>query len=172
MVRCFISIDIPKEVKEKIAEIQLPGFFGKKIKLENLHLTLKFLGEIEEDKIEEVKKRLGEIKFEKLNCEIDSVGFFSPRFVRIIWVHLKGCENLQREIDEKLKGLFEKEDKFMSHITIARVKSLRDKKKFLERLEKIKIPRMEFVIDRFLLKKSVLTPEGPVYEILDVFNSE
>ncbi len=171
-MRTFISIDIPQEVKNQIVKIQsqLPEFQGKKTEYENLHLTLKFLGEIDEKRIEEVKKKLGEIKFNKFEVEIDSIGVFSEKFVRIVWLHLDNCEKLQKEIDKGLEDLFEKEKRFMSHLTIARVKSVYDKKEFLEGLKEIKIPKIKFVIDNFGLKKSILIGKGPIYETLEKYN--
>ena len=59
MVRFFVSIEIPENVIEKIKEIQrvLPEFEGKFIEPENLHLTLKFLGENSEERLKEVTKK-------------------------------------------------------------------------------------------------------------------
>ena len=61
-MRTFIAIDIPDSIKNEIIKIQnsLPEFIGKKTEKENLHLTLKFLGEIDEEKIELIKKELRE----------------------------------------------------------------------------------------------------------------
>ncbi len=170
-MRCFISIDIPKEIKKEIAKIQdsLPEFEGKMTEIENLHLTLKFLGEIDEEKVEEVKKRLKEINVKSFKTEINSIGVFSERFIRIIWLHLTNCNELQKEIDNALKDLFELEARFMSHLTIARVKNIKDKKKFLQELEKIKILGIRFVVGGFKLKKSELKPEGPVYSVLEEY---
>ena len=164
---------MPEEVKREIKKIQekLPGFFGKKTELENLHLTLKFLGEIDEEKIQEVKNKLSEIKFNKFESEINSIGVFSGRFIRIIWLHLKGVEELQKEIDENLKGLFEPEKRFMSHLTIARIKSVRDKKLFLEKLKEIKFSKIKFNVECFKLKKSILTKEKAVYDVLEQYKS-
>ena len=72
-------------------------------------------------------------------------------------------------VDEKLSSLFEPEKRFMSHLTIARVKSVKDKKKFLDNLNNIEIPKISFVVDKFKLKKSILTPECPVYETLEEY---
>ncbi len=165
-MRTFISIDMPEEVKKEIKKIQnsLPEFYGKFTEPENLHLTLKFLGEIDEEKIGEVKKRLREMKVEGFEAEIDSIGVFSEKFIRIIWLYLSNCNDLQKEVDEKLKDLFEPEKRFMSHLTIARVKKLDNKKYFLDELGKIKIPRIKFRVENFKLKKSILTKQGPVYE--------
>ena len=172
MIRTFISIDIPREIQKEIKKIQgkLPEFRGKKTEPENLHLTLKFLGEIDEEKFEQIKEKLREIKFEKFETEIKHSGFFDNRKYGIVWLHLSDCENLQKEIDEKLSSLFRKEKRFMSHLTIARIKSVDDKKKFLEELKKIEIPVIKFVVDNFRLKKSVLTFKAPVYETIEEYN--
>ncbi len=170
-MRVFISIELPEGIIREIKKIQekLPEFSGKKTELENLHLTLKFLGEISKEKVEEIRKRLGKINLNKINCEIDNLGFFSPSFIRIIWVHLKWAEELQKAVDKSLSGLFEKEERFMGHITIARVKNIKNKKKFIEELGKINFKKMNFVVDRFYLKESVLKPEGPEYKIIEEF---
>ncbi len=170
-MRTFISIDIPENVKGAIREIQekLPDFRGKKTEPENLHLTLKFLGEVNENKIEEIKRKLREIKFKKFEAEIDSIGVFSENFVRIVWLHIKNCDDLQKEIDEKLEKLFEKEKRFMSHLTIARVKNVKDKKAFIEQIKKIEIPKINFPVHSFMLKKSTLTEKGPIYKILEEY---
>ncbi len=171
-MRAFISINIPEEIKKEIKKIQdsLPEFFGKKTELENLHLTLKFLGETEEKRIEEIKEKLREIKIEKFKTEIDEIGIFSPNFIRIVWLHMKDCDNLQKQIDNALKNLFKPEKRFMSHLTIARVKGVKDKKRFLQELKKRKIEKIKFIVDKFYLMKSELTAEGPRYSVLEEYN--
>lgn len=186
-MRTFISIDMPEKVKYEIRKIQdmLPRFTGKKIEFENLHLTLKFLGEVDENKIGEIKKKLRRINFNKFEAEINKLGVFSEKFIRIIWLSLKNCEKLQKEIDEKLKDLFErqkakplatlskhgqsKEKRFMSHLTIARIKKIADKKEFLKKLKEIKIKPIKFTISNFKFKNSFLKPEGPVYETIEEY---
>ena len=172
-MRIFVSIDIPEEARYKIKKIQeaLPEFYGKKTELENLHLTLKFLGEVDEEKVELIKDKLKEIKFERFEAEIDLIGVFSEKFVRIVWLHLKGAEELQKKIDEKLESLFEPEKRFMSHLTIARVKELKDKKLFLEKLKEIKFYFRKFNVDCFKLKQSVLTNEKAIYGTLEEYKS-
>ena len=171
MKRCFVSIDIPEELKRDIEKIQnlLPDFQGRKTEPKNLHLTLKFLGEIDEKKVEEVKQKLGEINFNKFESEIDSIGVFSEKFVRIVWLHLTNCGGLQKKVDGILSAEFKSEYRFMSHLTIARVKSLQDKKNFLEKLNKIKSDKMKFGVDSFRLKKSILTKKGPIYKTIEEY---
>ncbi len=172
-MRTFISIELG-EARKQLVKIQkmLPEFEGKMTEMENLHLTLKFLGEVTEKEAEEVKKRLGKIDFGKFKIIIDKLGVFSESFIRIMWVGInEKCRELwelQKKIDDALKDLFEKEKRFMGHITIARVKNIKDKKKFIEKLRGIKFDNIEFEADSFKMIKSTLTPKGPVYE--EVFN--
>jgi len=172
-MRTFISIDIPDNTRKELRKIidSLPEFLGKKTELENLHLTLKFLGEISEETYKEVKKRLELVKFNSFVGEIDSVGFFAPNYIRILWLHIKGAEELQKEIDSCLNGLFKPEKIFMSHLTIARVKGVKDKKKFIEEINKMKISPINFKVDSFKFRKSTLRPQGPLYETLEEYNS-
>jgi len=168
-MRTFIAIEIPEKIKKEIQKIQnsLPEFKGKKTEFENLHLTLKFLGEIDEKTLEEVRKRLREIKLNEFEAEIDSIGIFSER---IAWLRVRNCEKLQKEVDGKLEGLFGKEKRFMGHLTIARVKNLKNKEEFLGSLKGIEIPKMKFFVKNFNLKKSILTEEKPIYEDIEIYN--
>lgn len=174
--RCFIAIDLPREIISHIKDVQKllkkqNLFNGNFTEPENLHLTLKFLGEINEEAIEEVKKRLKEIKFDEFEVRLGGVGVFSKKFIKIIWIKLSGVGvwGLQKQIDDKLKDLFGEEGRFMAHITIARVKNVGDKKGLLDYTQKIKTKNINFKINKFFLKKSELKPEGPVYEDLEEY---
>jgi 2'-5' RNA ligase len=175
--RCFVALDLSREAIKEIKKIQelikkQNLFVGKFTELENLHLTIKFLGEIEEEKIEKVREKLKQVKFEGFEAKLAEIGVFSKSFIKIIWIHLKGAEKLQKEIDEKLEDLFEPERRFMSHITIARVKYVGDKKKLLKYLESVKPGKIKFKVDKFFLKESELLPEGPVYKDIEEYPLE
>jgi 2'-5' RNA ligase len=175
--RCFIAIDLPREIVNEIERIQNElkkknNFTGKFVEGENLHLTLKFLGEVDEKQINEVKKKLEKVKPNKFMAYLGELGVFSSNFIRIIWVHVLGKQilELQKEIDESLKELFEPEKRFMSHLTIARVKDVKDRKIFLDELKKIKTQNIGFEVREFYLMKSELKPDGPVYSVLEKFD--
>jgi len=177
--RCFICIDLPLETRKYLEGIQeilkkKNFFYGKFTEFENLHLTLKFLGEISEEKIEEAKERLKKIKFNAFDVHLGELGVFSERFVSIIWIKLggKGIFDLQKQVDDALEGLFEKEKRFMSHVTIARPKKVFDKKILLDYLYKIKIKKECFNAGGFYLKSSVLAREGPVYSTIEEYAAE
>jgi 2'-5' RNA ligase len=176
--RCFIAIEFSDEVVKEIARVQellvKTKFTGKLTELENLHLTLKFLGEIDDEKIEEVKKKLKEIKFLEMKLKLGKIGIFSIRGKpNIVWIKIEGKQihDLQKKIDEVLSGMFKIEERFMSHLTIARIKYVKDKKGFLEHIDSIHIMPVEFDVSEFKLKKSELKPIGPVYAELEVYSA-
>src|SRR3989344_2398780 len=82
LTRAFICVEFSDGVIREVARVQElldKKFIGKFTELENLHLTLKFLGEIDEDRIVEVKKRLGEIKLKEFEGKLHSLGTFSHK---------------------------------------------------------------------------------------------
>ena len=118
----------------------------------------------------DVKKKLKEIKFKSFEAKISEIGTFSPNYIRIVWLRLNNCFRLQKMIDEKLSVLFKKEERFMGHLTIARVKNIKNKRYFIGELKKIKIPKeIKFKVTTFRLEKSTLTPEGPIYELIEEY---
>ncbi len=175
MKRCFIALDLPPEVINEIeriqSEIRIRDLInGKFTELKNLHLTLKFLGEIEDSQIDLTLKRLEEIQLPEFEVSLEETGVFSKEFIRIIWIKLAGAEKLQKEIDSVLEGIFDKETRFMGHITIARVKNIKDKKEILDFLENLETKKLTFRIKNFSLKKSELSPSGPIYTDLKKYS--
>jgi 2'-5' RNA ligase len=170
-MRTFISIDLNKETKDEIKRVQnsLPVFAGKKTEVESLHLTLKFLGEIDEYVLKRVEESLKKINFRKFKVKLGEIGFFKENFIKIVWIELKNCEELQKEIDDNLRNYFSKEEKFMPHITIARVKQIEDPDFFKKQLKKIKVKEVEFEVDKFKLKESKLRKEWPRYTDLGIY---
>ena len=168
-MRCFIGIDLPIVAIKEIQKIQKklePNFTGRLTSSENLHLTLKFLGEIEEDAINDVKKRLPSITHSPFELTLKDIGVFSQKFIKIIWVKVSDVP-LQPLVDNCLKNIFKLENRFMGHITIARVRSLADKKSFLQLINVITINEESFMVKDFYLKESILTPDGPIYKDID-----
>lgn len=174
LTRCFIALELPQEAVESIKNIQKliknkNFLIGKFIDPENLHLTIKFLGEISEEKIKNIRTGLKKINFKKFEGSLGGIGVFSRKFLKIIWLKLlgKGVFELQKEVDGSLSEIFHPELRFMSHITIARVKRTTDKTALLNYLKNLKTPKMKFLIKNFLLMKSELNPQGPTYTILE-----
>lgn len=176
-MRTFISINLSDEAVDEIKKIQKQLvesrlFEGKITEEENLHLTLKFLGEIDEKKVEEMRNRLRKVNIKRFKTRLGNIGVFSVTFLRIIWIKLEGQAvfELQKQIDEALSSLFEKEVRFMGHVTLARVKKVEDKDKLLGFLKKIKAKEVEFEVKNFKLMRSELFPQGPRYKVIEEFN--
>jgi len=177
-MRLFLAINLPDELKIELGKLvsglDFPGI--KKVSPENLHITLKFLGDVDDKQAENIKQKLLEIKAEELKITLGNVSFFpNEKNPRVIWIGInEGQEEiieLERQIDSKLSGLgfkAEKED-FKPHLTIARIKFIKDKCKLLEAANCIKIGK-GFDDKSFDLMASALRPEGPEYKILHQFS--
>lgn len=175
-IRTFIALNIPENIKDEVRKIQeelrkQDLFSGKLTEIENVHITLKFLGEISENKVEEVQAELRKIKFKPFEAFLTEAGVFSESFVRIIWLALGPREvyELQKDVDKVLENIFPNEHRFMSHITIARVKYVRNKDKLINYLKNIKLPEIRGTISSFSLLKSTLTEQGPIYEVIEEY---
>ncbi len=174
LMRLFIAIELPEavagELKRLQNEIAGPGIRAVK----DFHLTLKFLGEVQESQLSRIKKELASIKFNSFGAELTCIGVFpNPDRIRVIWAGLKAEEiySLQNEIDLALEQLFSKEQDFHPHLTLARVSFLKDKAALKEKLDFLKPKNLKFDVKEFHLIKSTLTPQGPIYETLETFGS-
>lgn len=174
-MRCFISIELPNEVKEEINKVQNElkinsNIKSKIVEKENLHLTLKFLGEISDKKIEEIKKLLTMVNINSFKAYLGKIGVFpTPTYIRVIWVGLEPKESFEELHDKIDLTLNNKDKRFESHVTLARIKSVKDKASLIKKLQEIKVKPLSFDANSFILKKSTLTKKGPIYEDIAKF---
>ena len=177
-MRLFIAIEIPEEIKEYILAVQkqLDGNSSKlkPVGKEQMHLTLKFLGEVQPDKTKEIIAALKQIKFRKFSFNLDSIGTFpNEENIRVVWIGLKPEDeiiSLQKDIDSKLEKLFKKEKNFKPHITLFRVKYIENKNTFIEKIKNTNIENKKINVNNFKMIKSTLTRQGPIYEELEIFS--
>ncbi|MEK6955306.1 MAG: RNA 2',3'-cyclic phosphodiesterase [Nanoarchaeota archaeon] len=176
-MRIFIAVDLDNVIKDYIYELQRKlkstnlkiNFIAKR----NLHLTLKFLGEIKEPQLIEIKKILKDIKMKKFVINTNSIGIFPNEYdPKILWIGLEPedkIKELQRLVDESLLGYGKQELKFKSHVTIGRIKSVKNKKEFLGSIN-INIEKLKSKVDNFKLYRSILSKDGPRYELLETYS--
>jgi 2'-5' RNA ligase len=173
-MRLFIAIEF-EELSDYLKQLQQQIPEAKATFPKQFHLTLKFLGEVDENKLEEIKKKLKQIPFSPFKLKLKDTGVFpSEKFIRVVWIGLEDGEQikqLQQQIENSLEEMFKKDDRFHPHITLARIKFIENEKKeeFISKIKEIKIEPKEIEIKSFKLIKSTLTGEGPVYEDLEVF---
>jgi len=175
--RIFLGVPVSEDIREKVKEIQkeLPKEGFKLVKPENLHLTLKFLGEVREEKVEKVKEVLRKLNLgKKFKVKVRKVGAFpNDNYVRVIWFGLEDGEkmfDLHKKIDFGLSKMFAVEKNFLAHVTLSRVKFVKDKeglKKFLEKFKDVELGEM--MVDKVVLYQSVLRREGPEYTVMEEY---
>ena len=172
MIRTFIAVELPDKFIPEIERIEtvlnLPGL--KLVEPRSVHITLKFLGDVREDQVEPITEALSQVKCAPFEAVIENVGVFpKPAYIKVIWLGADGnFEQLHSEVELVLSPFkFRKEHSFKPHATLARVKQVRDKALLLEKLNELKDVNLgTFNVESIALKKSTLTPEGPVYETL------
>jgi len=174
-MRTFVAVEIGDgdaldSIKKVQGEIKINA---KPVDGTNMHFTLLFLGEIAEEMVSKVSEQLKGLEFSPFDVSFEGVGAFpKPRFPRVVWVGVKEGSaelvNLAKAVQERLGGLGFKADKpFKPHMTIFRIKgNTGDITDQLSRHagEKFGTAR----ISEIKFKKSVLTPQGPVYSDLEV----
>ena len=185
--RLFIAVEIENQTcKDSLLNIQslIPSFLAKKPSKDHMHITLKFLGDIKIDLIPSIKSALERVSFFPFDLVFNLTGAFPTKEKpRVLWVDLsKGqheLETLTIQINQILSDLgIEKERReFRPHMTLARIKKpIRQPLRALNEFYNFTINTDNLndytsSVTKFLLKKSTLTPSGPIYEDLQKINS-
>lgn len=179
MPRAFIAIDIDEPLRQKLADFQnqlmTTGGDFKLVEPKNIHVTLKFLGEVPDKKVEEITEAIKKavIGTKKFNMEVKKIGAFpNLNYTRVIWAGVeKGGDEviaLQKRIEKELQQIgFRPESNFVPHLTIARVRSPKNKEEVARFIrEKSSIDFGTTQVLAVELKESTLTPKGPIYKTL------
>ncbi len=180
MKRLFVAVPVSEEVKDKIKsvvdELSKTGADLKLVSLENLHFTFKFLGNVEDGKIPEIENKLQKIaeSYAQFEIKVKGVGVFpSLERINVVWIGVEDSslaalmKIVNKDLDYVKKNDHEEE---IPHLTIARVKTGRNKEKVQElvkRFENTEFGKM--LVDKLILYESELTPEGPVYKVVKEF---
>ncbi len=159
-MRAFLAIPIPTELAKKIhSDFLFLSDVGKVIPPKNMHITLNFLGEVGEIKINEIMERMKRLFLARFEIELGGVGFFpSPSFIRIVYLGVKipkKEEKILKEFSNSLGGA-----PFTTlHLTVARIK----KRPNLELFSKKSFDYGGFVVERLVLYESILKKPNPNY---------
>jgi len=182
-MRCFIAIPLPEDIHKELSKIQSQlketEADVKWVETGNIHLTLKFLGEVDQTKIKTIFQQLKELisKYTRFETCMGKPGTF-PTLLnpRVIWIDLNKNEDtindLQKKIEEILQPFgFEKETRsFHPHLTLGRVRSKKNIQKLTETIKSFSSPQSRpFTIDKIVLFQSILKPQGAEYTALDEF---
>ncbi len=176
--RVFLSVDIEDDkLLSRIAHIQTKlDRQSAKMKLvgrENIHFTLRFLGDTPHAMLERIRENLSGVRFNPFTIRINSVGAFpSASRPRVIWVgvteNADKLTDLKLEMDDLLGNLgYSRDRKFHAHATIARVRAVRNRTMTVKNIESLASEAIGTMsVECFRMTKSTLTASGPIYETL------
>jgi 2'-5' RNA ligase len=173
VMRLFIGIELPENIREGLAEVERElgavTNSARWVATESAHLTLKFLGEITEQRAEEVHQAMSVLTWKGFQITVKGIGFFpGTRSPRVFWAGVQAptLEALTERIDSKLETFgFEKERRsYRAHITLARAKAGPLEAALVTAASQFKEREFgTFNVDRCFLYQSELTSNGPLY---------
>ncbi len=180
MPRAFVAIDIDEAVRYQLVGAQerlaATGAQLKLVEPPNIHVTMKFLGDVPEVRVGAVADALRQAAegASQFDLGVRGIGVFpNLRRIRVVWAGVsegrEGVKDLQQAIDRALEPLgFRPERDFVPHLTLARVRTAREKERLAAFVEKM--AGADFGVSRaeaIELKQSTLTPKGPIYSTLE-----
>jgi len=181
-IRSFLAVDLESDiVLRRLTTLQSllvkTGADLKLVKPQNMHITIRFLGNIIPTMTEEIYSIMKKIQFKPFTAHIVSLGAFpNPNYARVIWAGIyQGAEQLKfifNQLEPLLQGLgFTPDPKgFSPHLTIARIRSARNKvqlAKFITENANYEFGTIK--VQTLRLKKSDITPSGPIYSTIREF---
>ena len=179
MIRLFIALPLPAEIERELGE--MIGRFKpasnsvKWVRPENIHLTVKFLGDTDEKLVEPIGQAIDRIaaEYQPIEAAIDSLGAFpNLRRARVIWVGsaqpIPEASEIAMKVDRAVQKLgFEQEKRgFKAHLTLGRVRQGKRIDRLAEQLGDYRFDPIPLRLDRLTLFKSTLTPQGAIYDRL------
>ena len=183
LIRCFIAIELPdaiiKNIADYISALKQVSNKVRWVRAESIHLTLKFLGEIDKTRLEAVQAVLPGISNLTGSFDLSLAGsgaFPGKKNPRVFWLGISAEENsplllIQRWLEEELKSAgFKKEDRrFSPHLTLGRVKFSSNFSAVFEFMEKNPFPPTAFTVNHVSLIQSRLKPQGAEYTRLSMY---
>ncbi len=169
MIRLFVALDLPEPVCDRLAALGGGVPNARWVPAENMHLTLRFIGEVENGLAQDIDTALAKLHASGFDIELDGVGFFGkPSAARALWAGVRRSEpllRLQAKVETALwdAGVPVEERKFAPHVTLARMRRAP-----AGRVRDFVADHAAFLsgpirVDRFTLYSSFRGTAGPIY---------
>ena len=173
MLRLFVAVCFPKEVREELSRLQTGVVGVNWVPAENLHLTLRFIGDVPESDVADISCALEQIHTEPFKINFGELGWFGGRKkIRTLRVGIKPCselEGLKRAVEQKVfrAGIGRATKSFVPHVSLGRV---REKPRGLQEFFSwgMSISHKPVSVEEICLVSSVLRRNGPIYRTLMV----
>jgi 2'-5' RNA ligase len=178
-IRAFFSFDIEDQtIMRRLTQVQgillSSGADLKSVKSQNIHLTIRFLGDISLTMVDAIYEEMKQLSFLPFPVELHGLGAFPKlNYPRVVWAGItKGADELKDvfgQLEPRLRGLGFKPDSkgFSPHLTIARVRTGRNKAQLVKVIQELENYEFGTVkAECLIFKKSDLTPRGPIYSTL------
>lgn len=180
-IRCFIAADLPDAVRTElaalIASLKKHGTGFKWVASQNLHLTLRFLGYLNEQKVGEVVALLKALCSSAAPFQMSLAGlgaFPDLKHPHVVWVGVQkgreAIESLAAKLEACLleRGFDQAENPFSARLTLGRIKAAKNSKEFIEELSGVSyVSSHENLLEHLAFYRSILTAEGPRYELIE-----
>jgi 2'-5' RNA ligase len=176
-MRLFIAIPFSDEFSGRMKQLQKALPEAKAKTNNHFHLTLQFLGEAGYEDLKKIKEALKEIHFKSFTLKLKKLGVFKNNkgHIKVVWAGFNfpdELKDLQKNIEDKMrKAGFVLDKPFSPHVTLVRIK-FADDKKYEKELNEIKPEPLSEKVDKFVLYKSELRPDGPEYEEILTVNAK
>ncbi len=175
-MRLFIGIPIDKSMINNYDEVmgalvKIDGI--RPVQPNKMHITLKFIGDYPDEEVPELAESLAAVKFSRFTLILQGIGAFpNAECARVVWI---GCESaelaaLAKKIIAATQGIGD-EREFSGHLTIGRIKTIKDKSQIIALLSRYGARQFgEVNVGSFELVKSTLTNDGAMYDSVRKFN--
>lgn len=184
--RVFIAINLDKEIKNYLSNIQedIINYNNAQLKMKtverrNLHISIKFLGDLNRLEIEKISLALQKLssKYQPFRINLSKrIGIFpSTKKPRVIWIGVeKGnseVEKIYHDIERELQGesFYDNDKKFTTHITLGRVKYIKYPNNLIEFMKEIGFKDISQMVNSVELMESNLTTKGPIYGVISQY---
>ena len=169
-MRCFIAIPLPKEIQDEVRKTKVKDDIALvSYPKEELHLTLKFLGDVPISEVKKISESLSKIKFKNFKTNLGKIGFFPKKkgYVKVVWAGLtpkRKIIELKNMVDDALVWRFNREKDYEPHITICRVKEIKNDKRFRDTFNRTL--EGSFSINCFRLMKAEFTENNVIHTLI------
>jgi 2'-5' RNA ligase len=182
-IRAFVALEIAEPIRRKIdreitAKLRKCGVRCSWVRPENIHLTLKFLGDTPSEAVAKITRDIGMVLegIAPLELRLEGVGTFGGKSPKVVWAGLSGdteaLELITRVIDDVtfLHGFPREKRPFSPHLTVGRVRDPQNAGELVSKIGEIEIEPEDFIAERIIFMKSELTPQGSIYTPLHEYD--